>query len=148
MIQIGDKIPDFQLNNQSGLKFRLYDIIGAKNVVLFFYPKDDSPGCSREACAFRDSHEVFQEYDAEVIGISSDTIASHKRFIAKYDLPYTLLSDDNGRIRKLFGIPKTMGIIEGRVTYVIDKKGIVCHLFNSQMNFKKHVKEALSILEL
>ena len=146
-IQVGNKAPDFLLINQLGLKIGLFDLIGTENIVLFFYPKDDSPGCTKEACAFRDSYEVFQEYGAQVIGISSDNEDSHKRFTEKHSLPYTLLSDVGGEVRKLYGVPKTMGILPGRVTYIIDKQGVVRHIFNSQLNFMKHIEEALNILK-
>ena len=146
-IEIDDKASDFVLINQLGLKIRLFDLIGAENIVLFFYPKDDSPGCTKEACAFRDTYEVFQEYGAEVIGISSDTEDSHKKFAEKHKLPYTLLSDVGGKVRKLYGVPKTLGFLPGRVTYIIDKQGVVRHIFNSQLNFMKHIEEALNILK-
>jgi len=146
-IIIGDKAPDFELINQLGLKIRLFDLIGTENIVLFFYPKDDSPGCTKEVCAFRDSYEAFQEYGAEVIGISSDNEDSHRRFTEKHSLPYTLLSDVEGKVRKLYGVPKTMGILLGRVTYIIDKQGVVKHIFNSQLNLNGHIKEALNILK-
>jgi len=145
--RIGDKVPDFELPNQFGLKTRLYDLIMNRNVVLFFYPKDDSPGCTREACAFRDSYEVFKETGAEVVGISSDSEDSHQHFADKHNLPYTLLSDTGGTVRKLYGVPKTMGILPGRVTYIIDKQGVVRHIFNSQLNFEGHIEKALSILK-
>ena len=146
-VQIGDKAPDFKLVNQLGFRIRLYDIIGAQNIVLFFYPKDNSPGCTKEARAFRDSYEVFQEYGAEVMGISSDSVDSHKYFSDKHKLPFTLMSDNEGKVRKLYGVPKTMGILPGRVTYIIDKQGIVRHMFNSQLNFKGHIEESLKILK-
>ena len=146
-VQIGDKAPDFELTNQLGNRVRLYDLIGVQNIVLFFYPKDNSHGCTKEVCAFRDSYEIFQEYGAEVIGISSDSEDSHKKFSEKHKLPYTLLSDKEGKVRKLYSVPKTMGILPGRVTYIIDKQGIVRHIFNSQLNFKRHIKEALNILK-
>lgn len=146
-IRISDKALDFELANQLGIQTKLYDFIGEKNIVLFFYPKDNTPGCTREACAFRDSYEVFQEYGAEVIGISSDSENSHQRFAEKHKLPYTLLSDKGGKVRKLYGVPKTMGFLPGRVTYIIDKKGVVRHIFNSQLNFKGHIEEALKILK-
>jgi peroxiredoxin Q/BCP len=146
-MRIGDKAPDFELTNQLGSKIRLSDLIMSRNVVLFFYPKDDSPGCTREACAFRDSYEVFKEAGAEVVGISSDSEDSHQHFADKHNLPYTLLSDKGGNVRKLYGVPKTLGILPGRVTYIIDKQGVVCHIFNSQLNFERHIEEALSILK-
>ncbi len=146
-IIIGDKAPDFELFDQTESKIKLYSLIGKKRIVLFFYPKDNSPGCTREACAFRDSYEVFQEQGAEVLGISSDNEYSHKKFSEKYKLPYTLLSDKRGKVRKLYGVPKTMGILPGRVTYIIDKQGIVQYVFNSQLNFNGHVEKALNILK-
>lgn len=147
-IRVGDKAPDFTLMNQLGFKIRLYDIIGLENIVLFFYPKDDSLVCIKEACAFRDNYEVFQKYGAEIIGISSDSEKSHKNFAKNHRLPYTLLSDKGGKVRKLYGVQKTMGFLPGRVTYVIDKQGIVKHIFNSQLNFSGHIEEALEILKL
>jgi peroxiredoxin Q/BCP len=146
-IIIGDKAPDFELSDQSGSKIKLYNLLGKKSIVLFFYPKDNSPGCTREACAFRDSYEIFQEQGAEVIGISSDSEDSHKKFAEKHKLPFTLLSDKSGKVRMLYGVPKTMGILPGRVTYIIDKQGIVRHIFNSQLNFKGHIEESLNILK-
>jgi len=146
-VQIGDKTPDFELADQTGNRVRLYDLIGKQNIVLFFYPKDDSPGCTREACAFRDSYEEFQDFGAEVMGISSDSVDSHKYFSDRYQLPFTLLSDYEGKIRKLYGVAKTMGFLPGRVTYIIDKQGMVRYIFNSQLNFKGHIKKALNILK-
>ncbi|MEE4259918.1 MAG: peroxiredoxin [Bacteroidales bacterium] len=146
-INIGQKAPDFELFDQSGNKLKLYNLLGTKSIVLFFYPKDNSPGCTREACAFRDSYEIFQEQDTVVIGISSDSEDSHKRFAEKQNLPYTLLSDKEGKVRKLFCVPKTMGFLPGRVTYIIDKRGIVRHIFKSQLNFKGHIEEVLNVLK-
>ncbi len=146
-VNVGDKAPDFTLPNQDGVPIRLSDFIGKKIVVLFFYPKDDSPGCRVEACAFRDTYIDFKDAGAEVIGISSDPVESHKRFASKYKLPYHILSDKGGRVRKLYGVPSTLGIIPGRVTYIIDKQGYVRHIFSSQFNPRKHVEEALKIVE-
>lgn len=146
-VKVSSKAPDFELANQLGVQTKLYDIIGKANIVLFFYPKDHSPGCTKEACAFRDSYEAFQEYGADVIGISSDSEDSHKKFTEKHRLPYTLLSDVGGKVRKLYGVPKTMGILPGRVTYIIDKQGVVKHIFNSQLNLSGHIEEALNILK-
>ncbi len=147
-VEVGERAPDFELSNQLGVQTKLYDIMGKENIVLFFYPKDDSPGCTKEACAFRDSYEIFKEAGAEVVGISSDSKSSHKNFAEKHNLPYTLLSDVGGKVRKLYGVPKTMGILPGRVTYIIDKQGVVKHIFNSQLNINGHIKEALNILKL
>jgi thioredoxin-dependent peroxiredoxin len=115
-------------------------------VVVYFYPKDDTPGCTRESCAFRDQFSDFSDAGAEVIGISSDSVASHKKFAEKHRLPFTLLSDPGGSVRKAFGVPSSLGVLPGRVTYVIDKKGVVRHAFNSQLNPAKHVEEALAVL--
>ncbi|TVQ43340.1 MAG: peroxiredoxin [Gloeocapsa sp. DLM2.Bin57] len=147
MVKVGDRAPDFALTSQSGQTVKLSDFLGKKNVVLYFYPKDDTPGCTAESCAFRDSYEVFSEVGAEVIGISGDSVDSHVRFAGKYNLPFTLLSDQNNQVRKLFGVPATMFILPGRVTYVIDKEGIVRHIFDSMLDFKAHVEESLQILK-
>ena len=125
---------------------RLSDFRGKQNVVLFFYPKDNSPGCTKEACAFRDSYESFKEVGAEVIGISSDSEESHGLFSLKLGLPFRLLSDVGGHVRKLYRVPASMGLIPGRVTYVIDKSGIVRNVFSSQTDVERHVKESLEIL--
>lgn len=146
-VQVGDTAPEFTLPSQSGEPVSLKDFIGKKSVVLYFYPKDDTPGCTAEACAFRDSYEVFQEAGAEVIGVSDDSSASHQNFASKYRLPFILVSDSGKQIRKLYGVPSTLGLLPGRVTYIIDKNGIVRHIFNSQFNFKGHIEEALKTLQ-
>lgn len=146
-IKIGDKAPDFTLSSQTGESVTLSDLIGKKNIVLYFYPKDKSKGCTRQACEFRDKYEVFTDLGAEVIGISSDDIKSHESFADEYNLPFMLLSDENNEVRKLFGVKSTFGVISGRVTYVIDKKGIIRHIFSSQFQPKKHIKEALDALK-
>ena len=127
-VEIGSIAPDFSLLSQSGQMVSLRDFIVEKPVVLFFYPKDDTPGCTKEACAFRDDYEGFGKLDAEVIGISSDSVESHKNFAAKHDLPYTLLSDEESKVRKLYGVPNTLGLFPGRVTYVIDKELSLIHI--------------------
>jgi peroxiredoxin Q/BCP len=145
-VKVGDKAPDFTLPNQSGQMVSLKDFFGKKSVVLFFYPKDFSRGCTNEVCAFRDSYEVFKDAGAEVIGVSSQSMSSHERFIFTFKLPFMLLSDEDGKLRKLYGVPSTLGVLPGRVTYVIDKEGIVRHIFNSQFNPEKHIEEALKAL--
>jgi peroxiredoxin Q/BCP len=147
VIEVGDKVPDFTLLSQTGESVTLFDLIGKKNIVLYFYPKDKSKGCTRQACEFRDKYEVFTDLGAEVIGISSDDIKSHESFADEYNLPFILLSDEKNKVRKLFGVKSTFGIIAGRVTYIIDKKGIVRHIFSSQFQPKKHIKEALDALK-
>jgi len=145
-IRIGSKAPDFTLPSQTGEMVSLADFLDRKPVVLFFYPKDDTPGCTREACAFRDDHEGFSKLDAEVLGISSDSVESHRSFANKHRLPFTLLSDEGGKVRKLYGVSNTLGLFPGRVTYVIDEKGVIRHVLSSQLGTKRHVEEALKIL--
>ena len=125
----------------------LSEYSGKKNVVLYFYPLDESPGCTKEACAFRDSYEQLADLGAEVLGVSSQSIESHVAFASHYGLPFLLLSDANNTVRHLYGLPSTMGIIPGRVTYIIDKKGVVRHIFNSQTQAQRHVEEAKRMLE-
>jgi peroxiredoxin Q/BCP len=146
-IGVGDQAPDFELPDRSGKTVRLADFRGRKSVVLYFYPKDDTPGCTKESCAFRDSYEAFTDAGAEVIGVSSDSPESHEKFAAKYKLPFTLLSDRGGAVRKRYGVPATLGLLPGRVTYVIDPQGVVRHVFNSQLQATQHIPEALSALE-
>jgi peroxiredoxin Q/BCP len=146
--EIGSRIPSFVLPNQEGKDVNIDDFVGKQNLVIYFYPKDDTPGCTAEACSFRDQFVDFKEAGAEVIGISSDSVASHRQFAAKHNLPFTLLSDEDKRVRKLFGVPGDMlGLLPGRVTYIIDKKGVVQHIFKSQLNASKHVSEAIRILK-
>jgi peroxiredoxin Q/BCP len=125
----------------------LSEYFGKKNVVLYFYPKDETSGCTREACAFRDSYDVFTALGAEVLGVSGQSVESHKSFATHHGLPFLLLSDVDNKVRQLYGVPATMGIIPGRVTYIIDKKGVVRHVFNSQYQPQKHVEEAKQVLE-
>ena len=145
-IQVGDKAPDFTLVSQSGEQVRLYDRLDDRVVVLYFYPKDETRGCTAEACAFRDSHEVFTEAGAEVIGVSSDSAGKHAAFAGHHQLPFTLLSDPGGRVRKSYGVPAVLGLIPGRVTYVIDRTGTVRHVFNSMTNIGQHVDDALAVV--
>lgn len=145
-IAVGDPAPDITLPDANGQPVRLKDFQGKKTVVLYFYPKDDTPGCTREACSFRDSYTVFQEAGAEVIGVSSDDAKSHRQFADRHQLPFILLSDTHNQARKAFGVPATLGLLPGRVTYVIDKTGIVRHIFNSQLNFQGHIDESLKIV--
>jgi thioredoxin-dependent peroxiredoxin len=141
-VNIGDFIPPFSLFNQHGEIINPEQYRG-KKLVLFFYPKDDTPGCTTEVCLFRDSYETFKSKGAELIGISSDSIDSHKRFSAKHNLTYSILSDENGKLRKMFGVPKTLGLIPGRVTYIVDENGKVIHIFSTFFDSTKHIHEAL-----
>ncbi len=143
---VGDLAPDFTLPNAAGEMVTLSDFRGKKDVVLYFYPKDNTTGCTAEACAFRDNYEAIAGFDAEVLGISSDSQESHKGFADQYRLPFPLLSDEGGVVRKRYGVPPTLGLIPGRVTYVIDKQGIIRHIFTSQINIERHIAEALTTL--
>ncbi len=145
-VEVASVAPDFTLPSQAGELVSLKDFIGTKPVVLFFYPKDDTPGCTKQACAFRDDYEEFGKLDAEVIGISSDSVDSHRRFVSKHDLPFTLLSDEGGKVRKLYGVQNSFGLFPGRVTYVIDEEGMVRHIFSSQLGVERHVEEAIEAL--
>lgn len=145
-IEEGKAAPAFKLKDQDGNVVSLADFKGKQNVVLYFYPKDDTPGCTKEACAFRDQYEDFAEAGAEVIGVSSDGGASHRDFARKHRLPFTLLSDAGGAVRKRYGVPATLGLLPGRVTFVIDREGVVRHVFNSQLAAAQHVSEALEAL--
>lgn len=147
-IKVGDKAPVFSLTDQNGELFHLDRVIGNKNLVIFFYPKNFTPGCTREVCKFRDEFEDFVDLDAEVIGISGDDIESHLKFANKYKLPFTLLSDGDKKVRDEFGVPTTfLGMIPGRVTYIVDKQGVVRHVFESQFNAEQHVEEAKEVLK-
>ncbi|WP_460206074.1 peroxiredoxin [Scytonema sp. NUACC21] len=146
-IKAGDIAPDFTLPSQKGIPVSLNDFRGKKAVVLYFYPKDDTPGCTAQSCAFRDQYEVFQSAGAEVIGVSGDSPESHQNFATKYQLPFTLLSDLGDQVRKLYGATAAFGLFPGRVTYVIDQQGVVRYVFDSMFNFKGHVEEALKTLQ-
>lgn len=124
----------------------LSEFLGKKNVVLYFYPKDETPGCIKEACTFRDNYEQLTSLGAEVLGVSGQSVESHKAFATHYGLPFILLADVDNKVRELYGVPSTMGILPGRVTYIIDKKGIVRHVFVSQTQAQRHVEEAKKIL--
>jgi len=147
-VAVGTGVPEFSLPDQHGEVFKLDSVIKKKNLVIYFYPKDDTPGCTKEACYFQDMFEAFREVDAEIIGISEQSVESHKAFAEKYRLTYTILSDKGNKVRKLFGVPSGLfGLLPGRVTYVIDKTGKVIYTFNSQTKVLQHVDEALRILK-
>jgi len=146
-LKVGDTIPAFSLQDQNGQWFNSDEVIGKQPVIIYFYPKDETPGCTKEACKFRDEFEVFTDLNARVIGISSDNVASHKKFAEKYHLPFTLLADVNKKVRQLFGVPKsTLGLLPGRVTYIINNKGVVIYIFNSQFKAEKHIDKAIEVL--
>jgi thioredoxin-dependent peroxiredoxin len=147
-IKIGSSIPPFTLADQNGNLFDINSVLGKKNLVIYFYPKDDSPGCTKEACSFRDQFEVFKEANAVIIGISGQSVKSHKEFAEKHRLSFTLLSDEGNKIRKKFGVPSDLlGLLPGRVTFIVDKMGKVIYIFNSQTQVTRHVDEALRILQ-
>jgi peroxiredoxin Q/BCP len=145
-LQVGDPAPDFTLPASTGELVSLADFRGRAEVVLFFYPKDNSPACSVEACSFRDRYQAFRDLGAEVIGVSRDSAQSHRRFAEHFRLPFVLLSDRNGSVHARYGVAKTFGLIPGRVTFLIDRQGIVRHAFSSQFRFGRHVSEALGVL--
>ena len=146
-IKVGDKIPQFRLLNQDGKQVNIIEYFG-RPLVIFFYPKDDTPGCTKEVCAFRDSYEKFIHAEVQIFGISGDSVNSHQSFRSKYNLQFDLLSDTNNEIRSTFGVPADLfGLIPGRVTYIVDPEGIVRYIFNNQLNSKKHVEESLRIIK-
>jgi thioredoxin-dependent peroxiredoxin len=142
-IQVGDRVPDLTLTAQDGRRFLLADFKGKQSIVLFFYAKDNTPICTRQVCSFRDAYGEFGKAAAVVIGVSSDSDKSHRSFAESQRLPYLLVADSDGSLRKSFGVPKTLGILPGRVTYIIDRDGIVRQIINSQFQAQKHVDEAL-----
>ena len=146
-VQVGDLAPGFTLSNQSGAEVSLEEYLGKADIVLYFYPKNNTGICTEEASAFRDSYEVFKHAGAEIIGVSSDSMESHQQFAKDNHLPFSLLSDLDGVIRKRYGVPTAFGL-PGRVTYVIDREGIVRRIFFSQYTSKKHVDVALETLQL
>jgi peroxiredoxin Q/BCP len=146
-LQVGDKVPNFSAIDTNGNLFESNTIVGQKALVIYFYPKDDTLVCTEQACTFRDQYEDFKTLGAEVIGVSSDSVKSHQKFASRYQLPFVLLSDSDKKLRKLFGVPNDLlGLLPGRVTYVIDKNGIIQLVFNS-MSGKIHIKKALEILQ-
>ncbi|WP_396182929.1 peroxiredoxin [Flavobacterium sp.] len=146
-LKVGDKIPRFTAKDTNGNIFDSSIVLNKKPVVIYFYPKDDTPGCTTQACSFRDQYEDFTYLGAEVIGVSSDSIASHQKFVSKYKLPFILLSDEDKNIRKLFGVPTALfGLLPGRVTYVADENGIILLIFDN-LSAKIHIEKALEMLK-
>jgi len=143
-IEVGDTAPLFTAPLQAGGTFDSASLLGSKWLVLFFYPKDDTPVCTKEACAFRDSYDKFAAAGAEVVGVSSDTAASHARFAARHRLPFPIVADTDRRLRRLFGVPNTFGVIPGRVTYVIDRQGLVRLVYSALLASDAHVQRALA----
>lgn len=145
MLNVGDAMPEATLQGETG-PVKLRDRIG-KPLVVYFYPKDETYGCTKEACSFRDQYEDFTAAGADVIGISRDDAASHASFKSHHRLPFTLLSDPDGSVAKAFGVKSAFGVLPGRVTFVFDKAGKVRHRFDSQIRFGRHVEEALAVVK-
>ena len=144
-LEVGSDAPDFEGKTDKGTNVRLYDLLKSSEVVLYFYPKDSTPGCTAEACSFRDNWEDIQKAGAVVIGVSTDSLDSHKKFRDHYSLPFDLVSDPDYKIGKMYGLHGF--IIKPRVTFVIDRMGKIRHVYESQLNAKNHVREALSALK-
>ena len=146
-LKVGDTIPNFKAKDANGNDFDSQNIVGQKPLVIYFYPKDNTPGCTAEACSFRDQYEDFKDLGAEVIGISSDSVSSHQQFSKRFNLPFILLSDSDKNIRKLFGVPTGLfGLLPGRVTYVTDNNGVIQMIFDSVLA-TKHIPKALEAIK-
>ncbi|MFM8292261.1 MAG: peroxiredoxin [Planctomycetia bacterium] len=146
LLDVGAQAPPFTATLQDGSTFDSATLLGRKALVLFFYPKDNTPVCTREACGFRDAYEQFQAAGAEVVGVSSDSQASHLAFAAKHRLPFPIISDPDRRLRKLFGVPNPLGFLPGRVTFVIDQAGVIRLVFSALLVSDDHVKKALAVV--
>ena len=147
MLKTGTIAPNFKLKNQNGETVELYETLKNGPAVIFFYPKDNSPGCTAEACAFRDHYEDFTSKGIEVIGISNDGQEAHQGFAEQHRLPFQLLTDEKGEVRKAYKVKNTLWVIPGRVTFVIGQDHKIMHVFNSQVNVTQHVKEALQAIQ-
>jgi peroxiredoxin Q/BCP len=145
-LSVGDPAPLVALRDADGVE-RRSDQLAGKALVLFFYPKDDTPGCTMEACAFRDSYADLQALGAEVWGVSGDDASSHQRFAGKHQLPYPLLVDSGNQLRRAYGVPAVLGLLPGRVTYVIDGQGVIRHVFNNLLDGPAHRREAIKALQ-
>jgi peroxiredoxin Q/BCP len=146
-LKVGDRAPDFTLPASGGGTITLSELLARKVVVLFFYPKDETAGCTAEACAFRDNYSAFALAGAQVVGVSSDPVSSHDRFASRHSLPMPLLSDERGEVRARYRVNAWLGLLPGRATFVIDRSGTVRYVLSSQLRFRKHVVEALSIVK-
>lgn len=143
----GDTAPDFALPDQHGTLMSLAGFRGKRAVVLYFYPRDETRGCTAEACRFRDDFEVFQEAGAEVIGVSSDPVEAHAAFAAHHRLPFTLLADVDGAVRQRYGVERQLILVPGRTTFVIDRQGVIRHVFSQLFDATRHVDEALRVVK-
>jgi peroxiredoxin Q/BCP len=145
-LKVGDTAPDFSLLDEHGLPVSLKDYLGKKNVILYFYPKDFTSGCTAEACSFRDNHKLYQDKGAVVIGVSLDSVESHLKFSEKYDLPFAILSDRNKEVAKAYGVLGIGGFLTKRVTFIIDKNGKITHVF-PKVDVQHHSEEVLKALQ-
>ncbi len=145
-IQSGDEAPDFTATTHDGRTVRLSDYRGKQAVVLYFYPRDGTSVCTRQACSFRDAYEDFLDAGAAVIGVSGDSLERHREFAAQQRLPFVLLSDADGKIREAFGVGNTLLVLPSRITFVIDRKGIVREMFDSLLFAERHIKRALEVV--
>lgn len=146
-LQVGQIAPDFELPDAHGQNVRLSDVLQQGWVVLFFYPKDQTPGCTAQACSFRDNHTDFKTLGAQILGISADSGQSHQDFIERQHLPYPLLSDPQGKVAQAFGVKKTLGLLPGRVTFVIAPDRKIHLAYASQFNPESHSQKALAVLK-
>ncbi len=147
-INTGDSFPTFILNDEKNTPFDLNSVLGKKNLVIYFYPKDGTLGCTKQACSFRDAYEDFNELDCEVIGISRDSSQSHTSFKNNHKLPFKLLSDIDGKVSESLGIPDLLfGLLPGRYTFVINKKCRIIKIFHSSINMTQHISEAIKALK-
>ncbi len=144
---VGEVAPDFTLKDQSGASITLSDFRGKKNVVVYFYPRDDTPICTKEACQFRDEYADFEGADAEILGVSGDGEARHRAFSSKHELPFSILSDPGHVVAKQYDAMSTFGLMAGRKTYVIDKEGKIAHVTDARFSASKHVEEARAALD-
>ena len=145
-MKVGDIAPAFEGLTSDGSKFALKDFLGRRKIVLYFYPKDDTPGCTKEACSFRDNLKLIRELDAEIVGVSLDSVDSHKKFVAKYHLPFTLMSDTEKRTATAYGVLRDTGTATNRVTFIIDKNGKIANIF-PQVDVSKHTEEVVTALK-
>lgn len=148
MLKVGNPIPELKLQDQDGQWVELHSFKGQHPLIVYFYPKDDTPGCTKEACEFRNEYDQFEQYNAKIFGISGDSVKSHQRFMARYSLNFSLLSDKDRQAEKAFGVPRSLfGLLPGRVTFVIDNQGIIQHVLNSQTDAQRHTHESLNVLK-
>jgi peroxiredoxin Q/BCP len=145
-LDLGDRMPAFALPDARGKIVRSDELLGQGPIVVYFYPKDDTPVCTKEACGFRDRHPDFLAGEAIVVGISADAPESHRRFAARHELPFLLLSDGDGEVARRFGVETFLGFLKGRETFVMDKDGVVRGRIKARFSADRHVEEALTLV--